>query len=270
VSERFRQRHAHSLGRRWFYGLRQRWRGAVPKSQQVFLVDYRGHRYKRIVFVDSCQAERVADSLLQGPLVDIMPRLVWQYDCEVWVEYLDGRSLDPQQLEHRAQLSAFFLRLYGGALAQQQSVSPAAYAQQLDNDLWFLARAAVIDEAQQAGLRALGERCMPAELLLGYDYVDPVAKNFLMTSDEQLRVIDIESLLPDSALGTGLAKARLHWLHDPAELLSALAAIAPAVVAQQDFVYLCLLAGWTKRKLLMGKSGHVQPARFARLLERKL
>ena len=267
---RIGHRSAHSLARRTLYGLRNLLFGGVGKGQAVYFVDYRGWRYKRIVFGDSRQAEVVATALSTVAAVDAFPRLVLWHEREIWVEFVTGRKIDVSDAEDITRLSTFFARLY-------QDTPIAAAVNDLDRrlqiDLWFLERAEVLSTAEVETLRATAQRLLPEQVLRGFDYTDPVAKNFIVADSGAagggLKAIDVESLQMQQPLGTGIAKAALHWpdFDTSAFVDQVVAAGAPDFKPQYAYVELCLLAGWTKRKLLTGKRRYVQPERFAKFMQ---
>jgi len=264
--DRWTQRPAHSLARRLLYRMRSFLAGGTSKTQQVYFVDRAGMRLKRVVFADSYLAEQVARSLRAAPTADLMPRLVLSHERELWVEYVDGRPVSVRNRSDCDRLAAFYARLYQTgtpASANLQSQMQDAVA----TDLWFLGEAGVLKSARVAELVALSIRLAPSELLLGFDYVDPVAKNFLV-ADERLRVIDIESLQEGQPLGTGLAKAAVHWteVDGPAFREQVFADCASGIRTQYPYVQLCFLAAWTKRKLLSGKQRYVRPELFDALI----
>jgi hypothetical protein len=107
---------------------------------------------------------------------------------------------------------------------------------------------------------------MPRQLLVGFDYTDPVLKNFVLPEDgNPLCAIDVESLVQARPLGAGIAKASVFWLTPERreQLLAPLETELPALRAQLPFVELCFLARWTKTKLLTGKQKRVRESLFA-------
>lgn len=267
---RIGHRSAHSLARRSLYALRNWLLGGVGKGQAVYFVDYRGQRYKRIVFGDSRQAELVATALSAVAAADAFPRLVLWHEREIWVEFVAGRKIDVADPGDIASLAAFFARLY-----QDAPISGAArdLDRRLQIDLWFLERAGVLSTAEVQALKVTAQRLLPEQVLFGFDYTDPVAKNFIVADGGAagggLKAIDVESLQMHQPLGTGIAKAALHWPDFDASAFvdQVVVAGAPDFTPQYAYVELCLLAGWTKRKLLTGKRRYVQPLRFDKFMQ---
>lgn len=100
---------------------------------------------------------------------------------------------------------------------------------------------------------------------MGLDYVDPVLKNFVLRDDGAgLCAVDAESLVDDHPLGSGIAKALIHWLRPWEEDFWGHfeAAGGPAIREAFPFVELCFVARWTKTKVLTGKHKVVDPRHF--------
>lgn len=268
---RIGHRPAHSLARRSLYALRNWLVGGVGKGQAVYFVDYRGQRYKRIVFGDSRQAELVVAALETVAAADAFPRLVLFHEREIWVEFVTGRKIDVSDASDIASLASFFAHLYGDAPIAAASKD---LHRRLQNDLWFLEHAEVLSTADVQVLQVAAQRLRPKQVLLGFDYTDPVAKNFIMAASGSggggggLKAIDVECLQTRQALGTGIAKAALHWsgFDQNRFLEQVVAAGAPDIRTQYPYVELCLIAGWTKRKLLTGKRRYVDSERFMKFI----
>lgn len=100
----------------------------------------------------------------------------------------------------------------------------------------------------------------PATLLLGFDFIDPVPKNFVVRND-RLVGVDAEALRTETLLGTGPAKALLRWLRIPAdELVMRLrTAGSPDLTSQFAYANLCFRCSYARQKYLQRKS-HLAPA----------
>lgn len=264
---RVRQRPVHGPGRRLLNWLRARLRHGVGKSQQAFFVTINGHSYKRVVFGDSLEASAVAGALEACRDCVGLPELVLIQESEVWVRFVDGRKLDPASQSDRHALMDFFAALYAKD-PELVDLAETTLHPRLLIDLGFLRDSGVLDEVRYAMLRERAGQLRPERLWLGYDYVDPVLKNFVI-NDQGLFAVDIESLQKGVALGTGIAKSGLHWLSDDRQgFLERICAQpgVPDLAAQQAYVELCLVAGWTKRKLLTGKWSRARAGHFDRFL----
>lgn len=262
---RIRQRPVHGPGRRLLNWLRARLRHGVGKSQQAFFVTINGHRYKRVVFGDSLQASQVAGALEACRDCVGLPQLVLTQESEVWVRFVDGRQLDPGSPSDRQALADFFAALYAKDPGLVELAETSLHPHLL-TDLGFLRDSGILDEVRYRTLRERAGELRPERLWLGYDYVDPVLKNFVI-NDQGLYAIDIESLQQGVALGSGIAKSGLHWLSDDRHAFLERVCAQPGVpdlAAQQAYVELCLIAGWTKRKLLTGKWSRARAEHFDR------
>ncbi|MEN1729200.1 MAG: hypothetical protein AAGJ52_12245 [Pseudomonadota bacterium] len=262
---RFTHRPAHSLGRRLLDAFRSRFVGGLGKSQRVFFVQINGQRYKRVVFGDSAQADRVATAVQSCQAVTPLPRLYHQHENELWFEFVEGQRLDADA--HQDALAHLFAALHG-LNHREVPLDQTTMHQQLSNDLEFLKQVAVLDDRQTVELQQRADALRPDRVLLGADYLDPVLKNFVF-KDGRAVIIDLESIDLDALLGTGVAKCGLHWLpqdqrSDFVERIIELG--APDFRAQRDYAELALITGWTKRKLLAGKRGRIRVEHFDRFL----
>ena len=99
---------------------------------------------------------------------------------------------------------------------------------------------------------------------MGHDYLDPIARNFVITPAGRLVAVDVEELMPDQLLGSGVAKAVLRTPGARRErLLAGIRRTAGLDLAPvMPFVELPFLAGWTKRALLKGRAKLVRPELF--------
>lgn len=265
------QRNAHSLSRRLYFLVLRRITGVFGKRQSVYFVDINGHRYKRVVFGDSLQSTETEQALAQFDGAGCFPNLIERHENELLLEFVEARRFDPDQSADRQLFEAFLATLWSHEATHQAPTGPAP-ARQLAADLHFLARSGVIDDSLAGQLQSLGERTTPGTLWLGFDYLDPVAKNFVV-EDGHLVAVDVESLRPEAMLGTGLVQAAVHWL-DRDEVPGALerihAAGAPDLAGQIRFVELAFRVAWTKRKLLQGKRHAVKPELLEELVRRSV
>jgi hypothetical protein len=260
---RFFHRPAHSLARRTVEALRSRFIGGIGKSQRVYFVHVAGQRYKRVIFADSRLAEVVEANLESLGVECGLPRLVLRHENEIWVEFVIGRPLDVNQAEDFQALAELFAALYRHDPVQLP-VEQTRLSSRLLSDLQFLGDAGVLAPQRVGQLLTAADQLKPDLIWSGYDYVDPVAKNFVV-APRGLVAIDVESLQAGQPLGLGIAKCRVHWLDQASEDFVAriIAAGAPDFRPQFRFVELCFLAAWTKRKLISGKRRHVDPERFS-------
>jgi len=253
----FFQKNAHSLSRRLYFAFIRRFSGVFAKRQSVYFVDINGTRFKRVVLGDSYEAVLVERALESAPARARFPQLVHRHENELLLSFVDGRKFDPSLASDGSAIAAFFGALYG---AERRSESTRNLWRALNIDLGFLVTAGLIDPDLKATLLERAGELRPTEIQVGLDYVDPVAKNFVMDGDSVV-AIDVESLRRDVPLGTGIAKAGVHWLERDAtgDFIERVSDAAEFTLSgQQPFVDLCFRVAWIKRKLLLGKHRSVR------------
>jgi len=247
--------------------LRLTFTAAVAKSHQVHFVTLNGRRYKRVTFAHASEAIQLEDSLEAVAAAGVFPRLVLRHENQIWVEFIIGQRLTGVAARERKALSAFFAGIY-----QQHServvLEATSLPARLARDLDFLHDIGVLPKDMTRELEALAARLQPETALLGYDYVDPVLKNFLV-AEGGLIAVDVEGLRANQLLGVGVAKARLRWLQQDSEafLDRMVSAGAPDIRPQFAWAELCFLADWTKHKVLQGKRHYVRPDVFRAFLD---
>lgn len=246
------QKNAHSLPRRLYLALVRRFSGVFSKRQSVHFVDINGTRFKRVVLGDSYEADRVRRALGDAPAGARFPTLIACHENELLLSFVEGRGFDPSNPGQLQALAAFFGTLYG---AERRGVPAGDLWRALQIDLDFLVTAGLVAPELKETLLSRAADIRPAEIQVGLDYVDPVAKNFIVDGDG-IVAVDIESLRQEIPLGTGIAKAAVHWLQ-PASAGSFIEQVSDAagftLSGQQPFVDVCFRVAWTKRKLLQGK-----------------
>jgi len=259
------QRNAHSPARRLYFAWKRRVSALFGKRQSVRFVTINGKRYKRVTLGDSFEAEKIERAMLQARAPARFPRLIHRHENELLVRFVEGRSFEPGNPADREKVAEFLGALYAVA---PQNGSPAPFSVRLATELEFLHDAGLIDAQLKRALAAKSTALVPASLLTGLDYVDPVAKNFVIDA-EGVTAIDVESLRDGIPLGSGIAKAEMHWLEDRgiAEFVGqAEQAAELELAAQMDWVRLAFRVGWTKRKLLQGKHRFIRIERLRELV----
>ncbi len=266
MSVTFQVRNANPPWRRWLRQLRQ-WRGAeMVKTHQVHIVSINGERFKRVTFAHTEEAIAVASGLKFVSTLGRFPAPVALDGCQVWTEYVPGRLAAGSD---RERIVKFFTDLYRFN-ATRVETRTTDFPARLIADLDFLAETDVIACALADQLKLAGGELEPEFVLLGYDYVDPVLKNFVI-SDGVAVGIDIEALIGDLPLGYGLAKARLRWLdHADDDVLQHLNGPQGAAVRQQyPWVRLCFIASYFRQKVLQRKPGLIQVDALAEFVAQK-
>lgn len=254
----------YPLGRRLVRGF---WRvvGSRPqKSSRVRFATIGGCRFKRISFGDSWMASRVERNLERFADVALFPALIARYEGEIWVDYVQGRRPGGADPGFVALLADFFATLYRRAPRRMRLAETSAPAR-LERDLRFLGRVGVIRETLAAELRSTAARLAPDEVWVGFDYLDPVLKNFVLVSGtDRLCAVDVEALCDDELLGTGVARALARWAepHREALLDRVLSDGTPDFGRYFGYVELSFTAAYTALMVLERKWKFVEPERF--------
>jgi hypothetical protein len=239
-------------------------RGWLHKSQQTRMVKVNGVRYKRLLLHDAYIAGRIERTFEAfGPSARL-PRLVTRFENELWLEFVPGETLTHADDYVLAEVTAFYSEVYARAtriVCRSETTLP----QRLERDLAFLRETRVIDNEAWCDLSATAQRIAPPSVAVGFEYTDPVLKNFVRPdAGGPLCAVDVECLVENRPLGLGIAKASVYWLAPPQRerLLASFDASLPQLRAQLPYVELCFLARWTKTKFLTGKRKHAHGQRF--------
>jgi hypothetical protein len=263
--EGIRNTNAHSWWRRLHVRLRSMM-GAAVKSHVVHITRIGGCRYKRVTFPHASEAARVESNLEQVASVSRFPRLVYRHESSVWVDYVEGRAPDPRNPEHVEEVIALFADLYRNG-SQSVELAGTGTHRRLCADLDFLRDVGVLSAQLGASLVDAAEELRPERAWMGFEYLDPLARNFIVAPTGMV-AIDIEALHAERLLGIGLAKARLRWLEvDRASLFASLAELgAPDIGPQYDYAALSFLAGYAKQNVFRGRRRKVGAGDFEGLL----
>ena len=261
-----RQESPDSVSRRLRLWLSRAVGTRLQKSQRTYFVTLNGHRYKRLVEPDTNVAESIEAALLAFGATDRLPAFVTRYEHEVWVEFIEGRV--PREADEALALAAagFFAVLYTRG-AREVATSDTRFPAALARNLRFLHRMDVLDDAAYAELSRAAQALAPESVWVGFEYTDPIPKNFVVAADDgRLCAVDVESLASDELLGVGPAKALSRWLEPHREVF--LAALAqpgvPDLRPALPFAELYFLAHWMQRAFMERKWHFVDSARFAR------
>jgi len=239
--------------------------GGSGKSQRVYRVTIAGRDVKQIVFAEAARAERTAALLDLLADTGLVPRRIARHGSELWVEFLDGRALEPGAPPPLDELAALFATFY--TRGSRAPADTAALRAELTAQLAWLRDFGVLDAALARALEARALSAPATKLSRGLDYLDARPENFLRDRSGRLRIVDLESLGADEVQGTGAARAWLRWPGVSREAL--LAGVArcggPDLMPVADFLELRFAASWTLRSLLLRKPKLVDPALFRRL-----
>ncbi|GAB4176027.1 MAG: hypothetical protein Kow0020_11870 [Wenzhouxiangellaceae bacterium] len=247
------QRNLNSPLRRAWFALRALLFGVFRKRQRVLEVHVGSVHCKRVVCGDSYEAQRIVDALRRNDVADRFPPLVDHFDNQILFRFVPGRRFDPFRAQDRRALAELYSTLYRSAAA---TATPDQTWSELARDLGFLRDVGVIEAAQADRLMQRAQALKPAVLYCGLDYLDPVAKNLVVTDSGRLIAVDVEGLQYGGPLGAGLAKCELHWLKPEwreAFRTTVHEACGFDLNTQMPFVALAYKVGWIRRKLLQGK-----------------
>lgn len=238
----------------------------LQKDKQLHFVTTNGHRYKRMVLGDSFLAAEFERSLLVFDGSSHFPALVTRYDRELWVEFIVGTPATEGTADIAKKLADFYAVVYGRHSRQVDSAD-SPYPGELARDLRFLQQVGVLSVPVHDDLAVAAERLTPPQLWVGFDYSDPVLKNFVLRGETgELCAVDVDGLAADQLIGMGLNKARRRWLEPyEGEFFERLfAGDVPDFRPYLPFLELCFLVRWFKRSYFEHKWKVIEPALFER------
>lgn len=240
----------------------------LQKAKSLHFVTMNGQRFKRLVLCDSFLASEIERNLECFAESPHFPRLVTRYEREIWVEFVDGPRITSPDEKLAEQLADFYAAIYKRRPIQVDTVA-SPFPQRLAQDLRFLNQVGVLADSVYRDLRAAVEQLIPKRVWMGFDYSDPVLKNFVIVQDDDcLCAVDVEGLAENQLIGMGLVKALIRWLEPYREVFFDRTARqeVPDFHAYFPFVELCFLSKWTKRSFFEKKWKAVNPVLFERFL----
>ena len=233
----------------------RQWRGfEQAKTHQVEWVLIGGQKAKRVTFKTKREADVVATALKTLAPLGCFPTLIAHQDQCVWVSFVPEQATDedPSDL-----MSAFFQRLYDHQFETPiDEVSSDTALEKFESHLNALRASGQFDDAFLNQLSQQCLQCQPQTVYVGLDYVDAIAKNFVMSNGRAIG-IDIDAIEDNVPLGKGLAKADYRALINTPELMGTLDA---RLVRQYPFVRFCFAAEYFCQKLAQGKKRHIDPS----------
>ncbi len=238
----------------------------LQKAKGIYYVTVNGHRFKRLILCDSFLATEIEQHLETFRESSFFPPFVARYEQEIWLEYVEGVPVRKVDEDFVLKISEFYASVYG---KDPRSVNAAQspFPTRLFQDLRFLRQINVLTQDSYRDIQSAAERMIPEEIWVGYEYTDPVLKNFLLRHDNnRICVVDVDGLAANQLLGLGAAKACVRWLGPYQDLFfSSLDNHgAPDIQKYFGFVELYFLAKWMKRAFLE----HDWKVMDARLFER--
>ena len=261
---RIRQRSATSWLRRIRRRLSKLGGARLQKSQQVYLVDINGNRFKRTIQADGYTAACIERTLTRFGESDRIPGVVIRYERELWVDFIPGRPIEAIDSAVIKKIADFFSELH----SRDPRLVPTGetpFAPRLQRNLRFLHRVGVLAENVYDELQESAQRIEPEAVWVGFDYTDSVLKNFVIADDDgRVCAIDVESIAADELIGVSFAKASQRWL-DPwrEEYLEHLNRPGvPDFRPYLPFVEMYFLAHWMQRAFVEQKWRFVDASGF--------
>ncbi len=242
----------------------------LRKAKSLHFVTINGQRFKRLQFADSAIARDIERNLEVFQADDLFPRLATCYEHEIWVDFIEGER--PRQATEQVvrQVAAFYTTIYTKHPTLTDTTQ-TAFPTRLAQDLRFLHQVGVLSDPLYAQLQRVIEQLAPPRVWTGFDYTDPVLKNFILSHENgRLYAIDVEGIADNQLIGMGTIKASVRWLGEFRPLFyTHLAKLgAPDFQSYLPFVELCFLAKWTKRNFFEGKKKKIDPGLFERFCKR--
>ena len=243
----------------------RRWRGGFDKQQRVYLVEIGAARMKQLVLPDSALAAEIAQNLEHLAHTKLFPRLIARHRGELWLEYIEGKTLDPDVPPSIASIADVFARLYR---VDNRCVRTAdePFVEQILNELHFLESTGIVSAETASSLAGQARGAAPATIWVGYDYGDARSQNLVEMPDGRLRVIDVESIRRGALIGTGVVRALSRWPLDRVDLFAHLERSGtPPFWTYMSFLEIAFLTAWTKRCVLYKKHALIDHAALERL-----
>jgi len=238
----------------------------LQKDKGIYYVTVHRHQFKRLILCDSFLATEIEQHLETFRESGYFPLLVARYEHEIWLEYVEGvpiRSVDEDVV---LKIAEFYATVYGKApLLVNAAQSP--FPSRLLQDLRFLHQINVLTQDSYRDLQAAAQKLIPEHIWIGYEYTDPVLKNFILRKENgKICVVDVDGLAGNQLLGIGVAKACIRWLGPYQPLFFSALAKHGASDFQSyfSFVELCFLAKWMKRAFLEHDWKVIDPTLFER------
>ncbi len=242
----------------------------LRKAKSLHFVTINGQRFKRLQFADSAIARDIERNLEAFRADNIFPRLVTRYEHEIWVDFIDGEQ--PRQMTEQVvrRVAEFYATIYTKRPTLTDTTK-TAFPVRLVQDLHFLHQVGILSDSLYVQLQRVVEQIVPPQVWIGFDYTDPVLKNFVLSHDDgRLYAVDVEGLADNQLTGMGTVKASVRWFGEfRSSFYTHLAELgAPDFQSYLPFVDLCFLASWTKRNLFEGKKKKIDPGLFEQFCER--
>jgi hypothetical protein len=221
----------------------------LQKAKSLHFVTIHGQQFKRLILCDAYAASEIERNLEVFRESKIFPNIVIRYERELWVEFIEGHPLKVIDQSVVERMAEFYSRLYSET-PRLVDTETTLFPDRLDRDLNFLNQVGILSKNVWEELRNSAHVLRPKHCWIGYDYTDPVRKNFVLNPRTQsLCAVDVEGLVREHLIGMGAAKALVRWLNPfKDEFLRLLVSNhVPDVQPYYGFIELCFLAQWMKR-----------------------
>ena len=254
------------LARRFRYLCSRAVGNRLQNSQRTLFTTRNGKRFKRLILRDTALAaefERNLESFKGSPH---FPSVAIRYEHELWLEYVEGSRIAKVDAAIVEKIAAFYAATYRCG-AQAVNIAETAVLYRLQRDLSILHQVGILSEAVYRYLRSAAENLAPESVWIGFDYVDAVRKNFIVTHRDGLVCgVDADSLRRDQLIGTGVTSALARWLgpFQNAFFQHLFRDGVPDFRPYLPFIELCYVAAWTKLYFFERKKKRID----ARLFER--
>lgn len=238
----------------------------LQKGKGIHFVTVNGSRFKRLILCDSFLASEIEQHLENFAESDYFPPLVGRYEHELWLEYVEGHPVRLVDESFVRNVAAFYSAVYGKS-PLLRNTKQSSFPDKLFQNLRFLHQIGVLSQAVYQDLQSAVPDLMPEQVWVGFEYTDPVLKNFILRADTgRICVVDVDGLAGGELLGIGVAKACVRWLGPHQTLFFSLLAQqgAPDIQKYFNFVELYFLAKWMKRAYLEHDWKVIDSASFER------
>lgn len=195
-----------------------------------------------------------------------LPAVAIRYEHELWLEYVEGSLITEIDTASVEKVADFYATIYTQR-ARVVNLAKTAILFRLQRDLSILHQVGILSDAAYRDLSSGAEKLAPVSVWIGFDYVDAVLKNFIVTDTDGIVCgIDVESLRRDQLIGTGVANALTRWLGPFQQVFfqRLFQRDAPDFRSYFPFVELCYVAAWTKMYCFEKKRKRIRPDIFER------
>ena len=260
---------AFRLARRLRYLCSRAVGNRLQNSQRTLFTTRNGKRFKRLILRDTALAAECERNLEAFKGSPHFPSVAIRYEHELWLEYIEGSPLVDVDATLVKKIADFYAATYRHS-AQTVNLTETVALYRLQRDLSLLNQVGVLSESVYHNLSSIAEKLAPESVWIGFDYVDAVRKNFIVTHRDGLVCgVDVDSLRKDQLIGTGVISALTHWLGplQNAFFQHLFRDGVPDFRPYLPFIELCYLAAWTKMYFFEKKKKRIDPGRFERFCE---